>query len=110
MLKPLDVHFTQHSTQMLQRDPDNTWMNDGEIDMSRATDSLFIPKGTTEQRRYVESDGQVRYNTDLGVYEAMSDGEWISFATYATHTGSKTFFAVPAGSVVRWQAAGRVPS
>jgi hypothetical protein len=54
------------------------------------TASVTIPVGTTAQRPGSPTVGEVRYNTDLSVYEAYSGGVWnpISFTTGVTQVNT----------------------
>jgi len=46
-----------------------------------AVGALGIPSGTTAERPASPQNGQIRYNTSLGVNEIYQAGQWIQFAT-----------------------------
>lgn len=56
-------------------------------------ESVVVPSGTTAQRPGAPSNGMIRYNTDLGVFEGYKNGSWETFAagtgvtSVATGTG-----------------------
>jgi hypothetical protein len=54
------------------------------------TDSIFLPNGTTSQRPSTPTDGDFRFNTDLGWPEYFYKGFWINANTNSggiTHRG-----------------------
>jgi hypothetical protein len=88
MVFPLDILFTKRRTKALLRDPSQSWATESEIDLSRATDSLFLPQGTEEQRRFGAQPGQIRFNTTTGSVEITVDGLWVTVASDVPRNGS----------------------
>lgn len=50
------------------------------------TTSLGLPVGTIAQRPLVESQGQIRFNTDTGEYEGYNGTDWINLLTNTIQT------------------------
>ena len=40
------------------------------------TKTLLVPRGTTEQRPFIGSEGEMRYNTTIDNFEFYRDGAW----------------------------------
>lgn len=63
-----------------------------------ATGATTIPVGTTAQRDASPAVGYVRYNTDLGSYEAYNGTTWVLVAADTATTGSSI---IPVGTLLQ---------
>ena len=63
-----------------------------------ATGATIVPVGTTAQRDVSPAVGYVRYNTDLGSYEAYTGTTWLLVAADTATTGSSV---VPVGTLLQ---------
>ena len=63
-----------------------------------ATGATTVPVGTTAQRDVSPAVGYVRYNTDLGSYEAYNGTTWLLVASDTATTGSSV---VPVGTLLQ---------
>jgi hypothetical protein len=63
-----------------------------------ATGSTTLPVGTTAQRDVSPAVGYVRYNTDLGSYEAYNGTTWVLVAADTATTGSSI---IPVGTLLQ---------
>ena len=57
-----------------------------------STGFLLIPSGTTAQRPGSPANGEIRYNTDTGVFEGYASGAWGSIGGGATGGGGDQVF------------------
>lgn len=63
-----------------------------------ATGSATLPVGTTAQRDVSPAVGYIRYNTDLGSYEAYNGTTWVLVAADTATTGSSI---IPVGTLLQ---------
>lgn len=63
-----------------------------------STGAVIVPSGTTAQRDASPVVGYVRYNTDLGSYEAYNGTTWVLVAADTATTGSSI---IPVGTLLQ---------
>jgi hypothetical protein len=63
-----------------------------------STGAVIVPSGTTAQRDASPAVGYVRYNTDLGSYEAYNGTTWVLVAADTATTGSSI---IPVGTLLQ---------
>jgi hypothetical protein len=63
------------------------------------TESVTIPFGTTAQRPSPATNGDIRYNTDLALFEGYLNGGWSSFASGSGVTSIATGTGLQGGPI-----------
>jgi hypothetical protein len=62
-------------------------------------EGLTVPSGTTAERPSLANDGEIRYNTDLGLFEGYVNGVWASFAAGSGVTSVATGTGLTGGPI-----------
>ncbi len=63
------------------------------------TEGVTVPSGTTAERPSPATDGEIRYNTDLALFEGYVNGAWASFASGSGVTSIATGTGLTGGPI-----------